>query len=71
MGQFQKYLHTCNDKNLHYTTVSQTILVNVAQVPDENEEEFYREMIDEWVTKAAVVLSLGSKLYEFYEDVYR
>ena len=54
-----------------FAIISQVILVNIGHVRDVNDEGLYKEMIDDWVLGADTIFSLGSKLYEFYEDIYR
>ena len=59
------------DINGYSAIISQAILVNIGQVRDVNDDGLYKEMIDDWVLGADTIFSLGSKLYEFYEDIYR
>ena len=59
------------DINCYFAIISQVFLVNIGHVRDVNDEGLYKEMIDDWVLEADTIFSLGSKLYEFYEDIYR
>ena len=45
--------------------------MNIGHVRDIDDDGLYKEMIDDWVLEADMIFSLGSKLYDFYEDIYR
>ncbi len=45
--------------------------MNVEHVRESDDEDVYKEMVDRWVRESNHIFSIGPKLFDFFDDIYR
>ena len=49
---------------------AKVVLVNIGHVKEVNDEDMYKETVQDWIPEAQLIFSMGPKLFHYYEDVY-